>query len=687
MAIKSIRIKNLLSFDDFYVNEIKDINCVVGKNNTGKSNLLKLIRFFYNKLDGKRELPPELNDRYNTFGVISIEYDLSRIRKIVTSENQNKSKFFKHIYNIFFKGEAVGVERNINNRKILSDTYTLTLTINSDDSINWSTQDQNKLKIVNYLYPFFEVETRHIDLYDWDRLWILISRLKSFNTSQLSNEDVIDFFNEKISKNSDGYKNYVNTIQDITKTSKYSYREKILNYVKVGLKGHQFSIDGVELKKQSDGTNSLQYLETFFSLLISLTRREYISPTVYVDEPEVGLHPKIAESLIQNLSNIIISYQKREDNKIEKGKYNTPCPRIFIATHSPHIVKNIIKLFKSNHQVIHLSKQGGYTRCNILHSTYKDRRFLNMFSDNEARLFFSDFILFVEGETEQELFGNQKLRDKFSQLNKLDIYSGNNVLTENINPSYSNSSIPYLFLFDLDKAIDFIKHSYMCVSPILKSNGELFSLDKIENELKKYTLGYSKKYEYITNSLLSIRDFKNEKLKINDITLGFTNNDNITFNQTRNLIKEYLENKRICILDDTIEGILICKESKTLFFNWLTDEHGVDLSTVIERIDNSKYFTTDTLITYFRLSFNGKSESLISRKKINNTNKYFYKSKAILKIIDNRVLGKVKRGKTDGWVTNFLDYSIDKLSEHNDFYKEFSRHFPQLNAIILKLQN
>ncbi|SUP66367.1 AAA family ATPase [Yersinia enterocolitica] len=46
MAIKSIRIKNLLSFDDFYVNEIKDINCVVGKNNTGKSNLLKLIRFF-----------------------------------------------------------------------------------------------------------------------------------------------------------------------------------------------------------------------------------------------------------------------------------------------------------------------------------------------------------------------------------------------------------------------------------------------------------------------------------------------------------------------------------------------------------------------------------------------------------------------------------------------------------------
>ncbi|BEN82115.1 retron Eco8 family effector endonuclease [Serratia marcescens] len=687
MAIKSIKIKNLLSFDEIQINDINDINCIVGKNNAGKSNLLKVVRYFYNKLDGKRELPPELNNKYNSYGTISIEYDLSRIRKIVTSENQNKSSFFKHIYNVFFKGDAVGVERNLLKTKKSSSEYTLTLTINSDDSTNWSTKDQNKLKIINYLYPFFEVETRHIDLYDWDRLWVLISRLKSFNTSTLSNNDIINFFNEKISPNSDGYKNYVDTIQEITKTSKYSYREKILNYVKVGLNGHQFSIGGMVLEKQSDGTNSLQYIETFLNLLISLTRREYISPTVYIDEPEIGLHPKIAESLIQNLYNVMLSFSKKDPTKTEKGKYKTPYPRIFIATHSPHIVKNIIKLFKENHVVMHFSKyENTHTRCNTLHSTYKDKRFLNMFSDNEARLFFSDFILFVEGETEQEIFSNQKLKNHFPQLNKIDIYPGNNVLTENINPSYSNTSIPYLFLFDLDKALEFNMDEKMVFTPKLKSNGQLFCLDKIEGEINKYKFGYSAEYQITRRKLLFIDDFKNEKLKLDDISLGFKSNDNVIFIEAKKSIKEYLLEKRVYIIDDTIEGLLISKDSKELFFDWLRDVHKIDLDPVIHRAKNSRYFTTDMLIVYIRMSFNGKSESLVTRKKIKNTKKKFFKSRRILEIVNDRILGRVPKGKTDGWVTSFLDFALEKFEAHDDFHKEFNRNFPHLNDIIAKLQ-
>lgn len=45
MAIKSIRIKNLLSFEDFTLENISDINCIIGKNNVGKSNLLKVLDF------------------------------------------------------------------------------------------------------------------------------------------------------------------------------------------------------------------------------------------------------------------------------------------------------------------------------------------------------------------------------------------------------------------------------------------------------------------------------------------------------------------------------------------------------------------------------------------------------------------------------------------------------------------
>jgi AAA15 family ATPase/GTPase len=135
VSIKSIKIKNLLSFDELIIDDFKDINCIVGRNNAGKSNLLKLIRFFYNKLEGKRELPPTLNSNYSTFGTITIVYDTSRIKQIVTSEtNKGKSSFFKHIYNVLFKEEhqrnnifsLINIEDTDKNS-----TYELTLQINT----------------------------------------------------------------------------------------------------------------------------------------------------------------------------------------------------------------------------------------------------------------------------------------------------------------------------------------------------------------------------------------------------------------------------------------------------------------------------------------------------------------------------------------------------------------------------
>ena len=131
MSLKSIKVTNLLSFDNLSINNFKDINCIVGKNNTGKSNLLKLLRFFYNKLENKRELPPTLNSKYSTFGSITIMYDMSRIKKIVEAEgNKHKSVFFKHIFNTFFKDK--GKESYL---------FELTLQVNADDSIKWSVEN------------------------------------------------------------------------------------------------------------------------------------------------------------------------------------------------------------------------------------------------------------------------------------------------------------------------------------------------------------------------------------------------------------------------------------------------------------------------------------------------------------------------------------------------------------------
>ncbi|MCV5838988.1 ATP-binding protein, partial [Escherichia coli] len=79
---------------------------------------------------------------------------------------------------------------------------------------------------------------------------------------------------------------------------------------KVGLKGHDFINSGQDLNIQSDGTNSHHFIEIILKLLIVLTRKEYITPMIYIDEPEIGLHPKLNENLILNFHRIYTQFLK-----------------------------------------------------------------------------------------------------------------------------------------------------------------------------------------------------------------------------------------------------------------------------------------------------------------------------------------------------------------------------------------
>ena len=199
MSIKSIKIKNLLSFDELIIDNFEDINCIVGKNNVGKSNLLKLLRYFYNKLDEKRELSPLLYSDYSSFGTITLFYDISHIKKIVTADKNISNKklgYFKEIYNLLI----------LNND---SDIFELTLKIYANESIEWSIKDRKTRKIIADIYPFFDIEARHIDLYDWNKLWVLVSRMKPFNPHKVKQEDVIEFFDDKLNNSdSENYNNY-----------------------------------------------------------------------------------------------------------------------------------------------------------------------------------------------------------------------------------------------------------------------------------------------------------------------------------------------------------------------------------------------------------------------------------------------------------------------------------------------
>ncbi len=747
MTIRSIEIKNLLSFDRLIIDDFKDINCIVGKNNTGKSNLLKLIKYFYVKLEGGREVPPELNSKYSSFGSITIEYDTTRIRTIVTAKSgKNNTPYFKHIYNTLFGGEFNILYFSFFYSNV--STFKLTLTINSDDSLSWSTKNKNVLSVINNLYPFFEIQARHIDLYDWNKLWTLVSRLKSFSVDGLKSEDVVNFFNDKLSGGGNDYKDYVNRIKSITQTEKYSYSEQVLNYLKVGLDGHSFINDGEDLKKQSDGTNSYRYIEWFLSLMISLTRRDYICPTVYIDEPEIGLHSKLNEQLVKKIHDIYFSFEKNS-NDYEIGKYATPYPKIIISTHSPNILKSVIKLFSKNHRVFHFSKPSDRTVVKKMVSQYKDHRFLNIFSDNEARLFFSEFIIFVEGETEVELFRNVKLGNKFKQLERADVYSTNDVALGGINPRFSNASIPYLVLYDLDQLIEI---NYVSKKVYLKVNK--INLKKL-TETCKYPFFGSKKYD-LNKSINSIVNTINDKkivLDKNNIhiesigSMGYFADELVALLNYR-----VLNNFNYMVTLTTIEGVLISEASISLFVRWLRSELEKNVNipndkyasskiakcmqkTNMSSLDSiiismSKLFKEDEefyipfgviekqylktlkanyrkllfrealknfptkrdLVAAMRLIFEGKTSSLISLKgeKARNPKALDAAFAVNVDVLRSRLLPMAHLlSKTSGWVTRFLDYSIDeieKLESSNKGDKIFSRKFPELYDILSRLQ-
>ncbi|MGK0256097.1 MAG: putative ATP-dependent endonuclease of OLD family, partial [Arcobacteraceae bacterium] len=427
MSISSIKITNLLSFDNVSINDFKDINCIVGMNNAGKSNFLKLILFFYDKINNKRVLSPALNSNYTPYGTISITYNMDEIRNIVIKKkNIGKSDMLSAIFNTFFSDNSFkNIVKNSNQNNLISSAnnlkeYTLTLSIFKNESIEWSTKDRKILKFINYLYPFFYINTRDIDLHDWTYIWEMVSKIKTYKTKNITQKSFTDFINKEMSSSTKNkhtkFGEDIDKITNIIKKynldlSSFSYNEKLINFIKSGLEGHDFNFNGEDVNMQSDGTNSSNYIQVFISLLITLSRREYIIPALYIDEPEIGLHPKKSEELIYNIYDLYTDLNLRGSIK----QY----PHILFSTHSPNILKVIIKLFEKKQQVLHFAKAQNSknanknTKISKLKSTYNDVRFLNRFTDNEARLFFSKFILFVEGETELELFGHKKLLNYF----------------------------------------------------------------------------------------------------------------------------------------------------------------------------------------------------------------------------------------------------------------------------------
>ena len=77
--------------------------------------------------------------------------------------------------------------------------------------------------------------------------------------------------------------------------------------------------------------------------------------------------------------------------------------------------------------------------------------------DDHINSYFSRCILFVEGETELELFSNPYIKMLFPKFRSVDVFKAmsDTPILNIMNPQLSKSQTPYVCLIDIDKAISY----------------------------------------------------------------------------------------------------------------------------------------------------------------------------------------------------------------------------------------
>jgi len=687
MSIRKISIKNCKSIEHIELNMNKSINCFIGVNNVGKSNIMKIIYFFHKNLTGEYfdESMFSMSNPYNDEVEISIEYDFTELIEKVQGKTYTDvflDDFFSNLF-VHFGGSLNSSNELVDKVKKYVELYTennkctLTLKYNRNNkSIHWNVTDYDFRAFVSVRFPIFFLESRNIDLYNWGSIWSLIGEIAPFRKKVSIKGNIKGIF--ELDEENQG--NYDIVIQEIIEEfEKSSIRirqtniyEKISQILQLQLGGKGFEYESHQLKLGSYGMNSYSFMSLYVKLILRLFNNKHLSsPMIMIDEPELHLHLKKIEQFT------------REIKEYERF----PTTKWIFSTHSPAFVKNIIIEYES-YDMFHVTNTEIFNKSHVSRvNGFKDKKH-KLLSDNEANLFFSEVCLFVEGDTELEVFRNINLRVLHPKLHKVDIYSfdGKEDKLKLVNPNDRKTKIKYLVLIDMDKILN-----YSLKTKKYGSSGSSYL-----NVFKNKSLVNREKYHYTKkfNETYKIRSRITQTLKTFSFEIDNTGLCIKQSDQRRELvelIQQYYSQYNFMPLDTTIEGAIINKQNYQLFHKWFK-EYEWDQT----NFDNlyAELQTDDQKTTLLRLIFFGKTEWFNSEKETNNKNAQFVKLFGVVKEIRTE-LKKTKLDfgdKTSGWVTNFLNWFFDnvldlKKTEHIFINRNlFKTNFPELSGVIEKLE-
>ena len=671
MALVKVKIQNFKSIKSTVVT-LKNLNLLIGENGSGKTNILEAIEYFYNNLTASN-LRTDIFDLNNPFSNevrITLYFDFSEFVKISKAQTDLSLDRFSDSDTDATPQKHGGYYTKIialaaaASDKVLS----VQLTQLKGKGIKWNYAYSDRL-IFKSLFPLFFIDTRNLDVEKWDYVWNVLGELAKVSNAE--RKEIEKKISSLVSAESREMSKKIKDINDIFSEAGVSIKpdtskDFASTLIKLYLSGQAINQNGKQLNYYSTGTNTVKYLELLLRAIDAISKAKMKEPIILLDEPEISLHPR----LIDELSDAIVSTNSKKN--------------ILLSTHSSRLAKNLI---------VHANEIALYdVRLTGKYSTaYKMKLFPQYSPTSTARVtddhvnsYFSRAILFVEGESELELFSNLIFREIFPKTKYLDVYQAmsNKPVLNIMHPQKTNSSIPYICLIDMDKAVAFDTKSKKYT---LK--GEYFK-DNSKEPFQYYNKQQNEQHVY--HQRLRINAMA-QKLHIHYFKPYWSTTDpnHFTFQES---VHNYLLKYNIFTLSTTIEGALVNEITFNYALDFLKDQVSATAYEAFEGYLNS-IPKTDRL-NAIRIAFNGKSDLWQTPTQIRKT-----VTEDIRKILDDVPVGK----KTSGWFTKYLEnfyakmmgeseFSIDsfrkflKTPEHREAVQaSFQKNFPELFELFDKI--
>ncbi|WP_244562777.1 hypothetical protein [Paenibacillus uliginis] len=323
---------------------------------------MKILYFFYINLTREVFDDSMFNktNPYNDEIEISVEYDFNElINKVQASTHPYEgflSEFFSEMKlndfgsNLDPTNEIVDKIKKYVEKYTINNKCTLALKYNKEDkSIYWNVAEYDFRAFISVRFPIFFLESRNIDLYNWELIWRVIGEIAPFRKKVSISKNIKGIF--ELDDEIEG--NYDNVIYGIIeefeksniKIRQDSVYEKISQIVQLQLGGKGFDYESHQLKLGSYGMNSYSFMSLYVKLILRLFENKHLSsPLIMIDEPELHIH---AANRMENSG----FYEEAVEHYLE-GKQTQDAVRL--------IEKNLHKLvhsktvFYSNKQEKHM---------------------------------------------------------------------------------------------------------------------------------------------------------------------------------------------------------------------------------------------------------------------------------------------------------------------------------------------